>query len=150
MQHRILLLPLMFHVKFGYVTLKYQFWGPEICGDKLTTFWAEVAAACRTNRTEPKLWHRAHSCRVHCCWHEVSRVARGFLWLIHMQCILEGNFLLFSAFWWNLNLIVNYKFDEYWERQISMFRIFGRTWPPIQWMEHAWFQRCIFSLKCRE
>lgn len=59
MQHRILLLPLMFHVKFGYVTLKYQFWGPEICGDKLTTFWAEVAAACRTNRTEPKLWHRA-------------------------------------------------------------------------------------------
>lgn len=33
----------------------------------------------------------------------------------------------FSAFWWNLNLIVNYKFDEYWERQISMFRIFGRT-----------------------
>lgn len=103
MQHRILLLPLIFHVKFGYVTLKYQFWGPEICGDKLTTFWAEVAAACRTNRTEPKLWHRAHSCRVHCCWHEVSRVARGFLWLIHMQCILEGTkfafFQLFGGIW---------------------------------------------------
>lgn len=53
-----------------YIT--YHFWGPDICKARIKTLRAEAVAA---HRTDPKLWHRAHSCFVHrCCWHKLKYV----------------------------------------------------------------------------
>lgn len=98
-----------------------------------------VAAAHKTCKIDPKLWHRANSCCVDCCWWQD---AGGFLWLIHIKCS-GTNQLSFSLF--RESNDVSYKHL----REFPSFIYWG-VGAPTQWLR-TWFKcniKCINLTNC--